>query len=268
MRDLGVENVAISGTSLTAGVLFGASLQAKIIGCYATGSIAVNSEEGAVGGLVGQSLDDPDGIITRSHANVSVSAPASSYVGGLVGLSAFTISLSYATGRVKGGANVGAGGLIGAGEGNISKSYATGSVTAGENSQVGGVIGNGGITIDNSYATGAVKGGTNSQIGGFAGALKSGSVSSSYSTGRVKGKKAGGFSGSGAGGLSPDYWDIDTSGKGKGAGCGGGGCGRGVKGLTTEEFQSGLPDGFDPNIWGEKKSINDGLPYLLALPPK
>jgi hypothetical protein len=63
--------------------------------------------------------------------------------------------------------------------------------------------------------------------------------------------------------LNSDYWDTDTSGKGNGAGCGGGHCGRGAKGLTTEEFQAGLPAGFDPNIWGEKKSINGGFPYLL-----
>jgi hypothetical protein len=63
---------------------------------------------------------------------------------------------------------------------------------------------------------------------------------------------------------------MDTSGKGqrKGFGtCQDNGCRRSVKGLTTEEFQAGLPDGLDPNIWGEKSNINNGYPYLLANPP-
>lgn len=71
--------------------------------------------------------------------------------------------------------------------------------------------------------------------------------------------------------LGSDYWDMDTSGKGQGKGfgnCQDNGCRRSVKGLTTEEFQSGLPDGFDPNIWGENASINGGFPYLIALPPQ
>jgi hypothetical protein len=42
----------------------------------------------------------------------------------------------------------------------------------------------------------------------------------------------------------------------------------GVTGLTTEQLQSGLPEGFDPSIWGESADINGGLPYLLANPPK
>jgi hypothetical protein len=40
-----------------------------------------------------------------------------------------------------------------------------------------------------------------------------------------------------------------------------------ITGLTTAQFQAGLPTGFDPTTWGEDPSINGGLPYLLALPP-
>jgi hypothetical protein len=36
-------------------------------------------------------------------------------------------------------------------------------------------------------------------------------------------------------------------------------------GLTTVAFQSGLPSGFDPSIWGSDPGINDGFPYLKAL---
>jgi hypothetical protein len=28
-----------------------------------------------------------------------------------------------------------------------------------------------------------------------------------------------------------------------------------------------LPSGFDPTVWGISSSINDGYPYLLAVPP-
>ena len=29
----------------------------------------------------------------------------------------------------------------------------------------------------------------------------------------------------------------------------------------------GLPAGFDPAIWAQSKSINNGFPYLIANPP-
>jgi hypothetical protein len=38
-------------------------------------------------------------------------------------------------------------------------------------------------------------------------------------------------------------------------------------GLSAAQFQSGLPAGLDPTIWGENARINGGFPYLLALPP-
>jgi hypothetical protein len=41
-----------------------------------------------------------------------------------------------------------------------------------------------------------------------------------------------------------------------------------VTGLTTKQFKSGLPEGFEPPIWAEKKTINNGYPYLLGNPPR
>ena len=32
-------------------------------------------------------------------------------------------------------------------------------------------------------------------------------------------------------------------------------------------MKSGLPDGFDPQVWGQDANINNGYPYLLANPP-
>ena len=31
-----------------------------------------------------------------------------------------------------------------------------------------------------------------------------------------------------------------------------------ITGLTTAQFQSGLPAGFDPTVWREKSNINGG----------
>jgi hypothetical protein len=35
--------------------------------------------------------------------------------------------------------------------------------------------------------------------------------------------------------------------------------------LTTKQLRSGLPAGFSAAVWGSNKSIDGGLPYLLAL---
>jgi hypothetical protein len=42
----------------------------------------------------------------------------------------------------------------------------------------------------------------------------------------------------------------------------------GLKGLKTRKLQSGLPAGFDPTIWAQSPSINNGFPYLIANPPQ
>jgi len=101
-------------------------------------------------------------------------------------------------------------------------------------------------------------------------------ISTSYSIGKVTGG-----AGSDVGGLigddvapagSPDDtdWDTDTSGiTNPSQGAGNIANDRGITGLTTAQFQSGLPAGFEPSIWGEKSNIDDGFPYLLAnLPPR
>jgi hypothetical protein len=90
-------------------------------------------------------------------------------------------------------------------------------------------------------------------------------LSTDYSTGEVP-SGGGGFICSGAGEMNDDYWDTTSSGTTNGT-CSGNISG--VTGLSTEQLQSGLPDGFDPKIWAEDPNINNGLPYLLAnLPPK
>ena len=68
--------------------------------------------------------------------------------------------------------------------------------------------------------------------------------------------------------AASDYWDLDTSGiSDPSKGAGNTANFPGLTGLTTAQFQSGFPAGFDPAIWGQDPSINNGYPYLLANPP-
>ena len=122
----------------------------------------------------------------------------------------------------------------------------SGPVTGGNYSRVGGLVGQNSSTISASYSTGAVKGGqTGSIVGGLIG-----------------------YDSAQAGSLSNTYWDTDTSGiTNLSQGAGNIANDPGITGLTTAQFQSGLPAGFDPKIWAEKTNIIDGLPYLLANPP-
>ena len=39
-------------------------------------------------------------------------------------------------------------------------------------------------------------------------------------------------------------------------------------GLTDAALKSALPAGFDPAIWGQSATINNGYPYLLDNPPE
>ena len=65
------------------------------------------------------------------------------------------------------------------------------------------------------------------------------------------------------------YWDLDTSGiSDPSQGAGNSANYPGITGLTTAQFQSGLPSGFDPSVWAQSPSINNGYPYLIANPPQ
>jgi len=219
-----------------------------------------------VGGLVGQG---EQGLISNSNSSAMVSGSRASFVGGLGGNgSAYA---SYATGKVRGGKNATAGGLIG--DGYAQDSFATGSVSAGSGSYVGGFAGSG--SGFNSYATGMVTGGNDSLVGGFVGFVggddqpiySDPTAFCSYSTGKTAGgtgSYVGGYAGELAFGASDAYWDTTTSGTNVGVGHGNA---SGVTGLTTAQFQSGLPAGFSKKIWHEDSNINGGLPYLRANPP-
>jgi len=99
--------------------------------------------------------------------------------------------------------------------------------------------------IGYSYSTGTAIGGPGSTVGGLIG-----------------------DDGSQPGSLTGTYWGIDTSGiTNLGQGAGNIANDPGITGLTTAQFQSGLPQGFDPTVWAESAHIDGGFPYLLANPP-
>jgi hypothetical protein len=227
------------------------------------------------GGLVGFA----EGTIVNSSVDVAYLEDSSEFsvTGGLVGdLDFGTVMLSHATGPISGGV---AGGLIGLVGGVTDQCYATGKVASvGSYKYAGGLAGylEPSGSILNSYATGRTRGpkGYVPGIGGLVGVTITGStrstIGSSYSTGAQKrGRKTvrGGFMGSNEAkstAMTNDHWDTTTSGTTKGVGMG---SDTGVKGLTTQQLQSGLPKGFDRKIWAEKSGVNNGLPYLIHNPP-
>jgi hypothetical protein len=156
------------------------------------------------------------------------------------------------------------GGMAGDNTASIDQSHSDTRVLGSSGFNVGGLVGSHDAgSITNSYVVKRVgEIGEGSYIGGLIGILNSGGVvSTSYSVGKVVAKKSiacGGLVGrSFSGTVSQSYWDSDTS------GCGGAG-----SPLTDEQFKTQLPQGFDPKIWGQSPSINNGYPYLLANPPQ
>jgi hypothetical protein len=265
IENLGLTNVHINGDADAAGALL-ASNVGTLFRDYATGN--VYSDKGLqIGGLAGSSTNDETGhigLVDTCYFQGSVILNDADGVGhGLGGLVGFntgsaTILNSYATGSLQanpaGLHKVAVGGLVGrmAG-GTISNSYAAGSIAAGSGSLVGGLVGylytNPGLqeSITDSYATSAIAGGSGSSLGGLIGYVASTSVVS----------------------FGSSYWDTTTTGiTNLSQGVGNIANEPGITGLTTPQLQAGLPTGFAPTIWGQNSSINGGLPYLLALPPK
>jgi hypothetical protein len=193
-------------------------------------------------------------------------------IGGLVGSNWYrTIARSRSAVLIAGSGGV-AGGLVGGNFGGIDRSYATGNVS-GEG--VGGLVGaDNGLAITNCYATGAVAAQGQFWGGGFAGEAM-GWISASYSMGLVTNGSGivGGFIGKdlSSGGIKrlySAYWDLETSGiSDPSQGAGNISNDPGITGLTDAQLKSGLPARFDPKIWAQSASINNGYPYLIANPP-
>jgi hypothetical protein len=145
-------------------------------------------------------------------------------------------------------------------------------------SNVGGLVGENSGPIQNSFARNHVADGkqnNDSNYGGLVGKNDpGGQIISTYAAGRITVKSqviVGGLIGfdSGArGSVQRSYWDLDMGVGDPSQGAGNVANDPGIAGLTDAQLKSGLPAGFDPKIWGIDPKINDGLPYLLALPPK
>jgi hypothetical protein len=233
-----------------------------------------------VGGLVGVSIGTISGSFVQGKVSSSFYQNGGPIIGLLAGENLGTITRAGAHGKVATGKDSGSGGLVGANEGSLNDSWADCEISGGPGSVMGGLTIDG--AISQSYATGSVKGvgGTGDvKIGGIIGSnAKSGTITQSYSTVKVghieryEGGYRGGVIGydqSTRGNNSSDYWDLDTSNVPKtNRGAGNIKNDPGLTGLTAQQFQSGLPQGFDPTVWAEDPKINNGYPYLIANPPR
>ena len=259
----------------------------KIVESSSSVHVAAVGFGSKAGGLVGIT----SGSIENSHATGSVKEQYGSAAGGLAGMiSGGDVVASFATGDVDGGQprhgqDVRAGGLAGINMGSIIASFAAGAVAnlgssqPGScclgNSYLGGLAGGNQGTILNAYATGSLSLNTTADegyddCGGLVG-LNTGSVETVYSTGHIDAARGdwGGLLGGDFGTAKTAYWDFDTSGiADPGQGAGAPRNDPGITGLTNAQLKSGLPDGFDPNIWSQDVNINNGWPYLLANPPQ
>jgi hypothetical protein len=269
-----------SGTAI--GNSGGASSIGGLIG-YNQGSVESSSSTASVSGylnLVGGLVGETTGAIADSRASGASGDSRTGAAGGLVGIvgSSASVSLSYATGPVTSLYGPAAG-LAASNSGLISNSFATGSVYAKWNQQSGyteggGLVGDNTGVIQNVYALGDAKADRGMVGGLLAQNLAQGSVTAAYSIGTPSvvddnGAVIGGFIGSDMATIERGYWDMDTSGiKKPGQGAGNRKHDPGIRGLSDSELKSGLPKGFDPNIWGQSPSINNGYPYLLANPPQ
>jgi len=276
-----VRNSAAIGTAVVGflgyvGGLVGDNAHGVIDGSHASTKVTV-SGSGYPGGLVSLT----SGIISNSYAtgNVGGSANGTIIAGGLAAsdLEGGTITNSFATGAVTTGESGTAGGLVAGNDGAIIGCYATGAVSDGVEGGgaffIGGLVAVNSVvgSIANSYARGAATG-YSDDVGGLAGE-NDGTIAASYSTGQVTSLstfKVGGLVGYDKNaGIADGYWDTDTSGiadlsRGAGSPLND----QGIAGLTTKQLRSGLPPGFAASVWRQNKHLNDGLPYLVALPPR
>ncbi|HEX4861365.1 MAG TPA: hypothetical protein VFV07_09015, partial [Rhizomicrobium sp.] len=234
-----------------------------------------------IGGLVGENDGAGQWPITNSSASGNITGGDNTIAGGLVGFNApgAGIRFSHASGNVTVGnqsrTRAGAGGLVGVNYAAISQSFATGNVSGGSSTNVGGLVGYGTGGV-NSYATGSALCTTSCSVGGMLGSTfsKGGGTGTSYSTASVgggSGALVGGVIGDALGNsaASDTYWDLDTSGvSNPSQGAGNEANLPGLTGLSDTALKSALPAGFDPAVWGQKRKINHGYPYLLNNPPQ
>ncbi|MFL5067172.1 MAG: S8 family serine peptidase, partial [Xanthobacteraceae bacterium] len=253
------------GEGSSVGGLVGRNVHGRITLASATSTV-IGGHGSMVGGLVGLNLA---GLIQDSFASGSVSGGDGSIAGGLVAANLGTVSRSFANGAVTGGDDSHVGGLVGVNyaipgfsgdvaSGTISQSYATGAATGGAGSTVGGLVADNGGTVDQTYATGLVTGGPGSTTGGLIAVnsatfvVPDGLLSDGGGPASVTAALGGPTE---TGTVTFSYWDKQTTGQTSSDG---------GTGLTTAQFNSGLPAGFDPAVWGVLPG--ESYPFLHGQP--
>lgn len=268
-----ISNLKISTNATGAEVgLFGSTEGGSSLSNVVIQSAVVSSKKGSYAGILAGLAE---GTLFGDHTSGAVSAGASSADGGLAGYGG-TVVASSSSARVSAGATSFVGGLLGGGT-TVAECFATGATTikfkslrngAGAGGLVGGATS--GSMISNSYATGKAEGeGDQSALGGLIASVGNATIASSYSTGNLGGNveyKGGFFGLFETSTVSNSYWDTQTSGTPNASG--NEGTIPGVSGVTTKQLKSALPAGFDPTVWAQSKSINNGFPYLIANPPQ
>ncbi|MGB8226719.1 MAG: GLUG motif-containing protein [Sedimentisphaerales bacterium] len=234
VKNLGIEDVNITGGDNYIGGLCGWNYHGSISNCYSTGNVSGNISTGglcgwnynssisncystgnvsgntATGGLCGQNYR---GNIIACYSTGNVSG--NSYTGGLCGINYNNITSCYSTGIVSGSGNY-TGGLCGENVAIISNCYSTGNVSG--NNYTGGLCGTNYYKITSCYSTGTINGN-----GNYTGGLCGGNVmniTNCYSTGNVSGSSyVGGLCGSSytASGIISCYF-LDTTGPDNGLG--------------------------------------------------
>jgi hypothetical protein len=242
LSDLHLLNWTIRGTTNATVGGVAAVCNLDIVNVEFSGKITVQGDSIA-GGICGSG-----GFVFGARSSGTIegldkSRPGGNIFGGITGeaLRGSIVYSSYSTMDIVCGKTGVLGGLVGDNQGAIDSSYAMGKVIGGDHTEAGGLVGIADGPVEHSYSTGAVATGASSSVGGLVGEDL---VQELFDT----------------------YWDIDASGQSHGAGNDTGDTG--VTGLTTAQFQAGLPDGFDPTVWAEAPDINGGYPYLIAMPPR
>ncbi|HWA91554.1 MAG TPA: hypothetical protein VG889_16065 [Rhizomicrobium sp.] len=278
LRDIHLANVNIAaGDNATVGALVG-SITGVVTHVSAQGHLSAGANSTAAG-LVGSVT----GTIADVSAAVTVAAGSESCGAGLLGGGKwdewlYVVSFAHATGDVSVGAKSVAGGLACSVQGKVTQSWASGNVSTDHTQNqhtLGGLIGSlYSDDLSNSYALGNVtSAGGRDWNGGLIGNVEAADVRSAYSIGTVqiggaardRIARVGAFFGRAVNITSAkDYFDRDTAGIAEACGsvC------HGIIGLSDAALKTGLPNGFDPAIWGQSPSVNNGYPYLLANPPQ
>jgi len=270
VRDIGLVNAQVQGSGGSSDGSLIAYNAGTIDNAWSTNATIYDIGALNVGGLVGLN----SGTIENSWAS-GCGATANNTAGGLVGENDGNIFNSYVADGYAFANIAAAGGLVGFNDGLIETGWSTATATG---PIAGGLVGsNAGGTVEIAYARGQVSGessGSTVGAGGLVGVYNGGFINVAYSTGMVTGaagEYVGGLIGNVERADTPTttYWDLDTSGvSNPSLGAGNTTNESGITGLSTSQFQSGLPGGFSSAVWAQNATLNGGYPYLTSVPPK